>query len=160
MEVRNTAAWSYNILETHFPTEPILACPGSWLQPQYQPKRNWTGCCYTLQWKHETVAWDKFSQVPRLLDKVCWLQSCVFTRMQHQSIEGSGGMCRAWNLFKAFMIIFYTFSSLYGKRSQAKIKSMKCVCSFPLAVWLRNVNETKRIVVMLSLRVGPMLRCE
>jgi len=50
-----------------------VACVGSWLQSQRQPKRYRAGCCYALQWEHEAMVGDKYSQVSRLLDKVCQL---------------------------------------------------------------------------------------
>jgi hypothetical protein len=38
MEVRNIATSSYNILETHFPAEPILACLGLGYNPNVNQK--------------------------------------------------------------------------------------------------------------------------
>lgn len=87
MEAWNSATRSDNILESYVTPPQIMACSGPWLRPKCQTEGNRTGCCHTLQWKHEALAWNWHAKISKLLGKICQLWSSLFAGLQHQSLR-------------------------------------------------------------------------
>lgn len=100
MEAWNSASRSDNILESYVIPRQIVACSGPRLRPKCQTEGNRTGCCHTLQWKHEALAWNWHAQISKLLGKIRQLWSSLFAGLQHQSLM-SKWYCKSFDFVSA-----------------------------------------------------------
>lgn len=123
MEAWNSTTWSDNILETYISPRQIMACAGPRLWSKCQSEGNRTGCCHTLQWKHETLARNWHSKIPKLLGKIRQLWSSLFAWLQHQSLRSD------W-YHVSFDFLWFRFWRRY-----------RYGVYFFAGLWLRSFNE-------------------